>query len=254
MIVHRVEQGTPEWFALHIGRPSASGFDRILTPKTRKPSASAGRYAIELCAAWLGETLDGASSRFMERGLQLEAEARSWYEFTQDVQVEQVGFITDDADRYGCSPDGLIGEDGVVEFKCLSPVEHVAALLGEADEYALQIAGQLWITGRSWCDRVYYHPTIRPVVQRVGRDEELIAILCGAVGDFCDRLDGMKAKLLALGCNPATPAATIDRATLDAEAAEFDALVAAGVPSSSNATLLGEVQRQREARTAPAGK
>ena len=196
-------QGSPEWHALHFGRPSASGFDRLITPKARKRSAQAERYAIELCASFfLGEPLEGFSTAWMARGLELEDDARRWYEFTHDVKVARVGFITDDGGRYGCSPDGLVGAEGLLEIKCLSAANHVAALLGEAEPYTLQVQGQLWICERTWCDRLYYNPALPPVVQRVERDEELIAQLAETVEAFCDKLHVMQTRLMVLGCRP----------------------------------------------------
>jgi hypothetical protein len=203
MIVHDVQQGSPEWLAVRCGIPTASQFDRILTAKTRKPSSQADKYAHELLTEWqLGEPMDAASSQFMQRGTVLESEAAGWYEFTTDIEPQAVGFVTNDAGTIGCSPDRLIGGDGLLEIKCLSAVNHVAALLGDADEYSLQIGGQLWLTKRDWCDRLYYHTTMKPIVQRVERDEELISQLSEAVEAFADRLAKMKQKLISMGCKP----------------------------------------------------
>lgn len=204
MIRHDCVQGSPAWLALHIGRPTASSMDRILTVKTRKPSAQAEKYAIELCTAWLlGQLPDAASSGFMARGLELEAEAVAYYEFVKDVKVERVGFCTTDDGRVGCSPDFLVGEDGGGEIKCLSPVNHVGALLGATDDaYVLQVQTCLWVTGRTWWDRIWFNPEIKPIIVRVERDEETIGQLAENAEAFLARLDEMKAKLLALGCKP----------------------------------------------------
>lgn len=224
MIVHRVSQGAPEWQALRVGIPTASEFDKILTPSTRKLSKQADTYMYSKLAEWLlGQPVDMASSQFMQRGSELENEARAWYEFEYNTTVEQVGFVTRDDKRVGCSPDGLIDDDGLVEIKTLSPVNHVAALLGHADDYAMQIQGQLWIAERRYCKRVYYNPAIKPVVEHVDRDEELIGQLAVAVNQFLERLDEAKEKLLAMGCVPVTP---ITAAQRTADDAEFDALVA----------------------------
>jgi hypothetical protein len=203
MIIHRCKQGTPEWTALRIGIPTASEFDRILTPKTRKPSSQADGYMHQKLAEWsLGEPTDAAASQYMTRGSELEAEGRAWYEFEYGVRVDQVGFITNDAGTIGASPDGLIGDEGLIEIKCLAAVNHVAALLGDADDYVLQVQGQLWISGRKWCDRCYYHPTIKPFVERVECDEECIGQLAAAVEAFNVRLDEAKKRLLAMKCQP----------------------------------------------------
>jgi len=228
MILHHVAQGSPEWVKLRIGLPTASCFDRILTPKTRKLSASADKYALELCTEWLfGRPVHDVATAFMERGSELEAQARATYSFdyTSEVdevggKIEQIGFITDDTARYGCSPDALVGPYGLLEIKCLSAVNHVAALLGDADSYTLQIQGQLLVAERSWCDRMYFNPVLPSIVQRVERDEELIGQLADTLDSFCDRLTEMKNRLLALGCKPVDGA--VPDAVPAAESAEFD--------------------------------
>jgi hypothetical protein len=201
VIVHKVTQGSPEWLALRCGIPTASCFDKIVTAKTRVISRSSDKYFYELCASWLlGQPVDSASSGFMQRGSEMEAEAVNWYAFSRDVEPQAVGFVTNDDGTIGCSPDRLIGEDGLLEVKCLSAVQHVAALLGEADEYALQIQGQLWLTERAWADRLYYSPAMPPVVQRVERDVEMIELIAANVEAFAKRLANLKAELVRLGC------------------------------------------------------
>lgn len=249
-------QGSPAWIQARLGIPTASGFDRIVTPKTRKISASAEKYLFEKCAEWaLGHPVTDVNTAFMDRGKgPLEDQAIATYAFDNRIEVDRVGFITTNDGRYGCSPDGLIGADGALEIKCLSAVNHIGALLGTADEYSLQIQGQMLVTGLSWVDRMYFNPTLPIVVQRVNRDEELVCILSGALRDFCDRLDEMKTKLRSMGVIP--PAPTDFKALkieMDEQAAEFNAYVDAGLPSPSNATLLGELQKQREARNAAGG-
>lgn len=204
MIRYDCAQGSSAWLDLHIGRPSASGMDRILTVKTRKPSAQADKYAIELCTGWLlGQLPDATATGFMLRGLELETEAVAYYEFIKDVTVDRVGFCTTDDGRVGCSPDFLVGDDGGGEIKCLSAVHHVGALLGATDDaYVLQVQACLWVTGRSWWDRLWFNPAIQPLIVRVERDEETIGQLAENVEAFLARLTEMKTKLLALGCKP----------------------------------------------------
>ena len=183
MIRYDCVQGSPEWLALHIGRPTASGFDRILTAKTRKPSAQAEKYAVELCTGWLlGQLPDAAASTgWMARGLELEAQARAYYEWETDTTVEQVGFCTTDDGLIGCSPDFLVGDEGGGEIKCLSAVNHVSALLGATDDsYVLQVQGCLFVTGLKFWDRVWFNPAIKPLIIRVERDHETICHLAGA--------------------------------------------------------------------------
>lgn len=208
MKVHDVQQGSPEWLAARRGMPTASGFDRIVTAKTRKLAAGRAGYMHELLAAWLiGEevTGDDGGAGFMARGTALEDEARKWYSALRDVDVQQVGFITTDDGAYGCSPDGLVGDDGVVEIKCPSAKVMVGYLLDDdaaRDAYYAQLQGSLLVTGRQWADLVVYNPFLPSTVGRVERDDEYLAILAPALVTFCAELRDARARLLALGCEP----------------------------------------------------
>jgi hypothetical protein len=203
MIVHRVEQGSPEWLFLRLGIPTASRFDKIITPKKReRTSAGAqGGYMAELMAEWaLQAPLDDKSSLFMERGTQSEESAFAKYELLRDVEVDRVGFITDDAGLVGCSPDGLVGEDGDLELKCPNAKTHMDYLInGVPADYDCQLQGRLWITKRRWTDFMSWHPTLPPVLIRFARDEAFIACIAREVTSFSRRLQEEKAKLLASG-------------------------------------------------------
>ena len=193
MIVHTCTQGTTEWLRLRAGIPTASRFGDIITPKTLKPSASATGYLYDLLAErMLGRPLVRAVTLAMQRGSETEAEARHWYEGRREVDVVQVGFCTNDAGTIGASPDGLVGEDGLVEIKCHPEAAGrvVQALLtGEASsDYTAQAQGQLWILERQWVDLLNYHPELPPALVRVERDEKFIAALVEHVGAFVGRL------------------------------------------------------------------
>lgn len=174
-----VDQGTMEWALGRLGIPTASQFDRILTPKTRKASAGVHSYRAELLAEWLmGQPLDWGTSAWMERGTELEDEARRWYEMDRGVDVAQVGVALRDDGMVGGSPDGLVGEDGGLEIKCPAAVQHVKYLLG-VDELAHvgQVQGYLYLTGRQWWDVLSYNPELPAVVRRVERDEDYLEAL-----------------------------------------------------------------------------
>lgn len=205
MIIHDVEQGSQAWLDLRVGVATASQFDQIITPKTQKPSASMAKYAYKLLAEKaLGQSLDDASSMWMERGKELEPEARAWYELTQGVDVRQVGFITSDDGLVGCSPDGLVGEDGGLEIKCPSATVHMGYLLGGVeDAYKCQVQGGLWVTGRAWWDFLSYCPGLPPVLLRFTRDAGFIASLESAMGEFQALVRRHRATLEALGVESA---------------------------------------------------
>jgi len=161
MIIESYAQKTEEWFRAHLGIPTASQFYRILTP-TGELSKQAEVYMYELLAEYAtARHEDGYKGAWMEQGIEREADARSYYEFLTDSEVEQVGFIYKDEQRMiGCSPDGLVLPDGGVEFKCPKASTHVKTLMyGTIDiKYVPQVQGSLYITGLDWWDWVSYHP------------------------------------------------------------------------------------------------
>ena len=210
MIVHSAKQGTPEWAAARAGIPTASKFHVLMTAEARKGKLTAGAaaYLHEKLAEWvLGQPLDdGVLGGFAARGTALEDEGIADYQFRREIVVERVGLITNDAGTVGASVDGLVGGDGVVEVKCYELKKHIAALLKSDDSHLAQIQGGLWITERSWCDRVYYNPILPAVTIQVKRDDDYIADLCRAVNYFLGHLEAAKTKLLSLGVKPRIPA------------------------------------------------
>ena len=193
-----LDQGSTEWMMARLGIPTASKFDRLLTPKTRKPSASRDNYRAELVAEHLmGQPLDWGTSAWMERGTELEDEARRWYEMDRGVDVEQVGLVLRDDGLVGCSPDGLVGEDGGLEIKCPAAVQHVKYLLGIeslADKHTGQVQGAMYLTGRRWWDVLSYNPALPAVQVRVARDEDYIAALEAVLEPFIEQVEADKLK------------------------------------------------------------
>lgn len=179
MRIDQHEQGSPEWLAARLGIPSASMFAKIVTTKGAW-STSADSYINQLVAERLtGEREEVFQSHHMIRGTELEPDARDLYSLMTDSEVTEVGFCLHDTLAAGCSPDGLIGEDGGLEIKCPAPSTHVEYLRGGVlpSKYKQQVMGCLWITGREWWDFMSYHPTMKPLIVRVERDEEYIAAL-----------------------------------------------------------------------------
>ena len=176
MQILQADQGTQEWLDARLGRPSASQFSKLITT-AGKPSASADEYInILIAERILGESEPIYVNEWMQRGTELEPEARAMYELMHSVDVEEVGFILDDSGEFGCSPDGLIGEDGGVEFKCPAPKNHIAWSRKDVcpSKHYAQVQGCLYITGREWWDFMSYHPEMKPFIVRVERDEEFI--------------------------------------------------------------------------------
>lgn len=167
MIVHECAQGTAEWHSLRAGKPTASCFDKLIT-STGEPSKSLAGYAITLAGEmYAGKSLDSwEGNGYTERGKLLEDEARLSYAFFHDVKPVQVGFVTDDSLLYGCSPDSFIGDDGMLEIKCLKAENHIKAIMyyrkhkKSPPDYVQQTQGQLLVCGRTWCDLYFYHPDL----------------------------------------------------------------------------------------------
>ena len=198
MIVAEVLQGTPEWLAARLGIPTASGFDRIITTKG-EPSKQAQKYMYQLAAERItGAKEEGYQNGVMQRGMEMEAEARAMYEFITGNEVKTVGVCyPDEKKAYGCSPDGLVNSDGLVEIKCPTSPVHVAYLLsGELPaEYFQQVQGQLLVTGRKYVDFFSFYPGIKPLLVRVDRDEIFIKALDAELRVFCKKLDEVTKKL-----------------------------------------------------------
>ncbi len=197
MIIHDCVQGTLDWMMLRLGMPTASQFDRLITPKTHKPSGAAGNYRAQLMAEWLlGNPLEWGTSGWMERGSWLEKEARSFYELTYDCEVQQAGFITRDDGLVGCSPDGLVvGTNRGLEIKCPSAHTHMKYLLGENDpEYYGQVQGCMLIAEREEWDVLIYGPSLPPLLKTFVRDDGYIKALSPILDVFALQLEADKSR------------------------------------------------------------
>lgn len=194
MIKSKVEQGTDEWLALKAGVASASSFDRIVTA-SGKPSSQADDYMYELIGEYVtGEKKFIKPSYWMERGTNMEPQARAMYELLTGNEVEQVGFIFKDRKKLiGCSPDGLVGSKGL-EMKCPSPIQHISYLLQEVcpKQYLPQVQGSMWLTGLHEWDFMSFHPDYDPLIVPIERDKEWMAIFDKIIPPFTKRLDEVR--------------------------------------------------------------
>ena len=189
MIIHNVEQNTDEWMKLRAGKPTASCFSKLIT-STGAASKSMPAYAETLGGElFAGKPLDAwEGNKYTERGHEVEPEAVLAYEMMQDVDTQQVGFITDDLMQYGCSPDREVGKPGLLEIKCL-PKLHIESLRyinknGKIPtKFVAQVQGQLFITGKEWADLFFYHADLPTKIMRVYPDAKIVA--------------GLKAQLMA---------------------------------------------------------
>lgn len=202
MKLHAVKQGSPEWLALRLGIPTASEFDALISPEWKvRTGAMPNTYLYRKVAERaLGFSLNDASSFAMEQGSILENEARPFFEFTYDMPVQTVGFATTDDGRVGCSPDGLIGEDGGLEIKCPSPQVHLRYLMeGKLPaEYAAQVHGSMFVTGRRWWKFLSYSRQFPALVVHVERDEAIQSALRAALDGFLVKFDAKLAQIRAM--------------------------------------------------------
>lgn len=204
MIRLNVEQGTSEWAQARLGIPTASQFDRIITPKKGTPSSQAEGYAQQLLAEQhLGVPLDSATSGLMLRGSVMEKGAVAYYEMEKGCDTEPIGFVLRDDRRTGCSPDRFVGNDGILEIKVPKANTHIAYLLdAEGIGYKAQVQGQLWVCEREWADTLSYHPDMPEALVRQYRDEAFIRALEICVNQFHEMMLEMKQKLQKFGMFP----------------------------------------------------
>lgn len=201
-----IVQGSPEWFAERVGKVTASRVADVVARTKSGWGASRANYMAELIAERLtGAKSEGFVNAAMQHGIDTEPQARDAYSFYAGVDVEQVGFIAHPTiEMSGASPDGLVGNDGLVEIKCPSTATHIDTLLdGKVPErYVLQMQWQMACTGRKWCDFVSFDPrmpeSMRLFIKRVERDEKLIASLEKDVELFLREVETKVAALRSL--------------------------------------------------------
>lgn len=180
-----VIQGSAEWKALRAGKVTASRIADMLARTKSGWGASRANYAAQLVAERLtGEVADSYTNAAMQWGTDNEADARVAYEFRTDAPVTEVGFVEHPTiPMAGASPDGLVGDDGLVEIKCPNTATHIETLLDPVPDgkYLKQMQWQMACTGRQWCDFASFDPRLpeamRLVVTRIKRDEIEIATL-----------------------------------------------------------------------------
>lgn len=204
MIFIECVQGQAEWHWHRLGIPTASNFDRILTPEKRQYSKSK-TYLYELLSEWLTGIPNGVdASGFMERGQDLEAQAVAYHQMMTGEESTPGGVVLRDDRLVACSPDRLVGKKRGLEIKSPGAKAHVANLLEGTSDYNMQIQGNLWLTERESWDLECFHPVLPTTIVTVHRDEELISQLQSAVDRFLGELQQARDRLLALGAKPAT--------------------------------------------------
>jgi len=197
-------QESQDWLLARCGKFTASRAADLMARTKSGPSASRGNLIAQLVAERMtGQPVETYRNAAMERGIELEAEARDAYMFATGNVVEEVGFVVSpELPNTGCSPDGLIGDDGLLEIKCpAAQAKHLAALIRaeHATEYRWQLQHQLMVTDRQWVDVVSYDPRwpehLQLAIKRVERDEAAIAELRAAIIEADAEVEAFIAKL-----------------------------------------------------------
>lgn len=190
------------------GKVTASRVADVIAKTKSGWGASRGNYMAELIAERLtGVKAEGYTNAAMQHGIDTEPQARMAYEFACDAEVNEVGFI---AHRFipmtGASPDGIVGNDGLVEIKCPGTATHIETLLTGVipEKYITQMSWQMACTERTWCDFVSFDPrlpeALRIYTRRITRDDSLTISLEKDVQKFLieleEKLDALTRKYL----------------------------------------------------------
>jgi len=193
-IIKDIDQGSADWHSLRLGKVTASRVKDVLSKgRGTATSKTAETYMMEL----LAERLTGQAKPFFENdamrwGTETEPQARAMYELKSGNTVDEVAFIVKD-DFIGVSPDGLIGDDGMLEIKCPTTITQVKRALSDnySKDYYEQIQMQLWVAEREWCDFLSFDPRLDVaagyLLQRVDRDDEFIKNMNDKVYAFIDK-------------------------------------------------------------------
>ena len=192
-------QGSAEWLQARLGKITASQSQSLMAAKGLGKGAET--YALELIAEIITEEPKYVPVTWqMEHGHEYEPVAREIYELNRNVTVKQVGGIQYD-DSMWYSPDGLVGDDGLIEIKCPQPLQHLRILTHEGlmDEYYHQIQFGLYASGRAWCDWISYQPNFPDdksfKVIRVERDEDYIRLLDKRIQEFKGMMKSLMDKI-----------------------------------------------------------
>ena len=203
LMIEKVEQGTPEWFAARWGNVTASRVADVIAKTKSGYSASRENYMAQLiCERMTNTVAESYTNAAMQWGTETEPLARAAYESLADVLVDEVGYIAHPTiERAGASPDGLIGVFGLLEIKCPNTATHIDTLITEQvpTKYITQMQWQMVCTGRAWCDFVSFDPRLpnglQVFVKRVEFDTEYAATLEIEVVKFLAELDTKISKL-----------------------------------------------------------
>jgi putative phage-type endonuclease len=189
-----IEQGSPEWLALRAGKVTASKIADVMSKPTL---IGYQNYMADLIAERLtGQKTDSFTNAAMQWGVDKEPQARVEYEIKTGLLVEQVAFVDHPTiEMFGCSPDGYVGEEGLIEIKCPNTSTHIDYIRKDKapTKYVPQMQCQMAVTGRKWCDFVSFDPRLPEKLQlfivRLNRDDEYISKMESVVQEFLNEVN-----------------------------------------------------------------
>ena len=192
-----IEQGTPEWLELRRGKVTASRVADILAKTKTGASASRQNYLIELALQRTTKTIEPSyTNAAMEWGTAIEPQARVAYEVKTNNFVDQVPFIDHPTIQgFGCSPDGLVGKDGLLEIKCPNSATHWEYFKAKEPpkKYFIQMQAQMAVTGAKWCDFVSFDSRMpersQLLIVNVPRDPEFILYMEAEIKQFLSEVE-----------------------------------------------------------------
>lgn len=201
-VITEMEQGSAEWLALRLGKVTASRMKDVLSKgRGTAQSKTAETYMMELlCERLTGDAKPFFENDAMQWGTATEPQARAMYELMSSNTVNEVAFVEHN-EFIGISPDGLIGDDGLLEIKCPTTITQVRRALTDnySKDYYTQIQCQLWVTERQWCDFLSFDPRLdidaSYLLQRVERDDVFIADMEEKTYLFVDVMNELYKKL-----------------------------------------------------------
>ena len=204
IMIEMIEQRSDAWFEARIGKVTASRVADVIAKTKTGYSATRDNYMAQLvCERLTGEKGESFTNAAMQHGTQTEPLARISYEVSQNVLVDEVGFVPHPTiEMAGASPDGLVNDDGLLEIKCPNTATHIETLLSQTvpGKYNTQMQFQMACTGREWCDFVSFDnrlpQELQLFVKRVPRDNVFIRLIEGEIVQFLAELDDKINKLM----------------------------------------------------------
>ena len=206
IMIEMMDQGTDAWFEARIGKVTASRVADVLAKTKTGYSATRDNYMAQLvCERLTGEKGESFTNAAMQHGTDTEPLGRAAYEALKDVLVDEVGFVPHPSIiMAGASPDGLVGDDGLLEIKCPNTATHIETLLSQTvpSKYNTQMQFQMACTNRSWCDFVSFDnrlpQELQLFVKRVPRDNMYIRLMEEEIVKFLNELDVKIAQLMEI--------------------------------------------------------